>query len=674
MVRVVRERITHREVDRKGYFMKETSENYCIQQPLKIQKGLFNKIALMMSGVLICVMLTALTLSYYSNTQRLVKNVKVMMNALAPVFIDTIVFQDTESSLEFNRLISQYKEIRSLSVYDLNNKLLHYYHSDNAQDVTLRPFLYMSGLSRYKKDYLLSYPAYFNGDPIFKYVVYYSASNIFKTIVTQILIYVLPFLFFIVFILFYMYHKVTQPLNYLIRELTSMGSGTLDISILKKDNSEVSLLAIELSKVDKYIFNNETKLQGLNNQLQRQTNKLNEALRIKGNFMANMSHEIRTPMNGVLGFVQCLEDRDLDNQSKQQVEYIKQSANALLIIIDEILDYSKLEAGNVELRFNHFHLTTFIHGCIVPFKHELQEKNIQLETYIDANIAPYFDADEGRIRQILTNLLGNAVKFTPHGKIELRVALLGDIESTAATAHDQLGLHQQLCFSVKDSGIGIAPESIEAIFDSYTQADGSISRQFGGTGLGLSISNSLCQLMLTTLNVESELGKGTTFWFNVDLKCCDHPQTTRCSENYNHDLSHYSNKRILVVEDSKVNQQLIKAFLGSFGLLDINIVSDGALAIEYIHHHEVDVVLMDCQMPNMGGIEATQRIRRMNIVQPYIIALTANVLEQEKQHCIAAGMDDYLSKPIDKKMLSRTLEEAFLQAESLSLLKKTSNK
>ncbi|PSU60050.1 hypothetical protein CTM75_15390, partial [Photobacterium phosphoreum] len=135
--------------------MKETSENYCIQQPLKIQKGLFNKIALMMSGVLICVMLTALTLSYYSNTQRLVKNVKVMMNALAPVFIDTIVFQDTESSLEFNRLISQYKEIRSLSVYDLNNKLLHYYHSDNAQDVTLRPFLYMSGLSRYKKDYLL---------------------------------------------------------------------------------------------------------------------------------------------------------------------------------------------------------------------------------------------------------------------------------------------------------------------------------------------------------------------------------------------------------------------------------------------------------------------------------------------------------------------------------------
>lgn len=674
MVRVVGERITRREVDRKGYFMKKPPEHYTIEQPLNIQKGLFNKIALMMGGVLICVMLTALTLSYYSNTQRLVKNVNVMMNALAPVFIDTIVFQDTESSLEFNRLISQYKEIRSLSVYDFNNKLLHYYHSDNAQDATLRPFLYISGLSWYKQDYLLSYPAYFNGDPIFKYVVYYSSSHILKTILMQILIYVLPFLFFIAFILFYMYRKVTQPLNYLIQELTSMGSGRLDISWLKQDSSEVSLLAAELSKVDKYIYNNETKLQGLNNKLQLQTNKLNEALRIKGNFMANMSHEIRTPMNGVLGFVQCLEDRELDEQSRQQVKYIKQSANALLIIIDEILDYSKLEAGNVELRFNHFHLETFIQGCIVPFEHKSQQKNIQLKTHIDANIAPYFDADEGRIRQILTNLLGNAVKFTSDGYIELRIELLGDIESTTTTAHEQLGLHQQLRFSVKDSGIGIAPESIETIFDSYTQADGSISRQFGGTGLGLSISNSLCQLMLTTLNVDSELGKGTTFWFNIDLKCCDHPQVASCGECCNHDLSDYSNKRILVVEDSKVNQQLIKAFLGAFGLLNIDIVSDGALAIEYIHHHGVDVVLMDCQMPNMGGIEATQRIRRMDIVQPYIIALTANVLEQEKQHCLAAGMDDYISKPIDKNTLSRTLEQAFLQLESLSLLQKTSNK
>ncbi|PSV06035.1 hybrid sensor histidine kinase/response regulator [Photobacterium kishitanii] len=650
--------------------MQNTSETYCISQQLKSQKGLFHKIALMMSGVLICVMLTALTLSYYSNTQRLVKNVKVMMNALAPVFIDTIVFQDTESSLEFNRLISQYKEIRSLSVYDFNNKLLHYYHSDDAQDLNLRPFLYISGLSRYKQDYLLSYPAYFNGDPIFKYVVYYSSSNIIKTIVIQILIYVLPFLFFIVFILFYMYHKVTQPLNYLIRELTKMGSGRLDISGLKKDDSEVSLLAIKLSKVDNYIFDNETKLQGLNNKLQQQTNQLNEALRIKGNFMANMSHEIRTPMNGVLGFVQCLEDKKLDYQSKQQVEYIKQSANALLIIIDEILDYSKLEAGNVELRFNHFHLETFIHGCIAPFEHQLREKNIQLYTDIDANIAPYFDADEGRIRQILTNLLGNAVKFTHRGSIELRVGLLDDIDRSSTTPHDQLGLHQQLCFSVKDSGIGIAPESIDTIFDSYTQADGSISRQFGGTGLGLSISNSLCQLMATTLNVISELGKGTTFWFNVNLKCCDHPQAMSCSENYKNDLSFYADKRILVVEDSKVNQQLIKAFLGSFGLLDINIVSDGVLAIDYIHGHVTDVILMDCQMPNMGGIEATQRIRRMDIVQPYIIALTANVLEQEKQHCLDAGMDDYLSKPIDKKNLSRTLEQAFLQIGTLPLLQK----
>ena len=653
--------------------MEDTSEMYCIEQQLKTQRGLFNKIALMMSGVLICVMLTALTLSYYSNTQRLVKNVKVMMNALAPVFIDTIVFQNTESSLEFNRLISQYKEIRSLSVYDFDNQLIHYYHSDNAQDLNLRPFLYVAGLSMYKRDYLLSYPAYFNGDPIFKYVVYYSSRHIIKTIVTQILIYVLPFLFFIVFILFYMYHKVTQPLNYLIHELTKMGSGMLDISVLKKDDSEVSLLAVELSKVDTYIFQNETKLQTLNQKLQQQANELNEALRIKGNFMANMSHEIRTPMNGVLGFVQCLEDRNLDAQSKRQVEYIKQSANALLIIIDEILDYSKLEAGNVELRFNHFHLDTFIHGCIAPFEHEFREKNIQFQTYIDPKLTPYFDADEGRIRQILTNLLGNAVKFTHQGKIELRVEQLSEPKHLAAMDHDQQTGYQQLRFSVKDSGIGIASENITAIFDSYTQADGSISRQFGGTGLGLSISNSLCQLMSTVLNVDSELGKGATFWFNIELKCCEYPQTVSCTQTYKNDLSDYIDKRILVVEDSIVNQQLIKAFLASFGLNNISIVSDGVLAVEYIHQHAVDVILMDCQMPNMGGIEATQHIRAMVLDQrPYIIALTANVLEQEKQHCFAAGMDDYISKPIDKKILSRILEYAFLQTEPL--LQKASTK
>ncbi|WP_230625632.1 ATP-binding protein [Photobacterium leiognathi] len=403
-------------------------------------------------------------------------------------------------------------------------------------------------------------------------------------------------------------------------------------------------------------------MQGLNRKLREQADDLSEAIKIKSEFMANMSHEIRTPMNGVLGFVQCLEERKMDKESRRQIGYIKESAYSLLAIINEILDYSKLESGNVELHLTPFAFNPFVHSCITPFIHQAKIKKIHVSTEIGDDIASSFIADEGRLRQILINLVGNAVKFTHTGSVTLSVERLSSPLQYCEELRKYNDKHiQWIRFKVIDTGIGIAGEKLAFIFDSYRQADGSISRQFGGTGLGLSISNSLCKLMSAELKVESCIGQGTTFWFDIPLKQFDEKHSENSDESIqNTNLSMYEDRKILVAEDSMVNQQLIKAFLTAFGLKNIVVVNDGVQAVEYMIENTADIILMDCQMPNMGGLEATELIRKMqSIHRPVIIALTANVLEEEKQRCFKSGMDDFLTKPIEKVILYKSLQRAF---------------
>ncbi|WP_249033678.1 ATP-binding protein [Photobacterium angustum] len=622
--------------------------------------SLFSKIALVMSSVLLCVMLTALYISYYNNTQRVVKDIKVMMNTFSPLIIDAAIYKDTETSIELNRSLETHKKILSLSLYDLDGNLIHFYEKNDGNSYT--PLAQSPGLSIYEGNYTLTYPVSFNGDNIFNYVIYYSSAEIIRTILIQLFVFILPFLFFIIFILVYMYRKVTRPLTFLIGQLPKIGSGGVNITEVEDAEGEVSLLASELKKADECIYNTESKLQGLNRKLREQANDLSEAIKIKAEFMANMSHEIRTPMNGVLGFVQCLEERNLDQESQRQIGYIKESAYSLLVIINEILDYSKLESGNVELHMTAFNLKPFVHSCATPFIHQAKIKKIQLSTEIGEGLADSYTADEGRLRQILINLIGNAVKFTHTGSVKLVVEKRDPPEQQCEELKKYNDKHiQWLRFKVKDTGIGIAEEKLAFIFDSYTQADGSISRQFGGTGLGLSISNSLCRLMSAKLQVESTIGNGTEFWFDIPLKQSD---IQRKENGEDHalitNLSMYEDRKILVVEDSMVNQQLIKAFLTAFGLKNITIVNDGVQAVEYMIENTADVILMDCQMPNMGGLEATELIRDMpSMSRPIIIALTANVMEEEKKRCLSVGMDDYVSKPIEKIMLYKSLQRAF---------------
>ncbi|MDC4168013.1 response regulator, partial [Photobacterium damselae] len=281
---------------------------------------------------------------------------------------------------------------------------------------------------------------------------------------------------------------------------------------------------------------------------------------------------------------------------------------------------------------------------------QANNKKLTFACRIDKDLHETYIGDEGKIRQILLNLLGNAIKFTHEGRIELAVEKIQDDNSQTDC----------LRFRVIDTGIGISSEKQSAIFEAYQQADGSISRQFGGTGLGLAISSRLCFLLNSELNVISNESEGSEFYFDLVLESTTSSlMKTSMSESNHFDLSSYQHKHIVVAEDSKVNQKLIETLLKTMKVTNIHIVNDGVEVTSYIEKNGADLVLMDCQMPRMGGIEATQAIRNMSsIEQPIIIALTANVLPEEKENCFRAGMNDYLPKPIVKQALFIALRNA----------------
>ncbi len=437
-----------------------------------------------------------------------------------------------------------------------------------------------------------------------------------------------------------------------LKNLRETGSyGPYEKEYISKDGARVSVLlsGILLSEGDgkDYIWSvveDITKRKEHEETMRRARNEALAASRAKGDFLANMSHEIRTPMNGVLGMTDLLLETKLSEEQRDLAHTVHQSAESLLTIINDILDFSKIEAGKIELSPIDFSLPQYFHE--IEKLHQIRMENKQLSFLVeaDSDVPKNLIGDTGRLQQILVNLIGNAMKFTPAGG---EVVLRAQVEKQEA---DRV----QLLFHVSDTGLGIPYEKQAKIFEAFSQADSSVTREYGGTGLGLSISSQLVHLMGGDIGLQSEPGKGSTFyftaWFGLSKQLKEQePKGEAQSQDVV--VHEHENIHVLVAEDNAVNQKLVKRILEKVGY-EVTLAENGKEAVDIFSKNSFDIILMDMQMPLMSGEEATQCIREMeNGDKVPIVALTAHAMSGDREKYLAAGLDGYVSKPINKKEL-----------------------
>jgi PAS domain S-box-containing protein len=394
--------------------------------------------------------------------------------------------------------------------------------------------------------------------------------------------------------------------------------------------------------------------------LRRAKEAAEESARAKGIFLATMSHELRTPMNGVLGCTQLLQDTSLTDQQRELIETMHRSAEALLTLVNDILDFSKIEAGKMTLEVANVNLRALIRDVTTLTEGLAAQKGLTVSVDIAGDVPEGFRGDPIRLRQILFNLVGNAIKFTKQGGVTIAVTVKPRLSENADTV--------VLQWSVRDTGIGLTPEQQAQLFKAYAQAETSTARRFGGTGLGLMICRQLVELMGGTISVTSQYGEGSTFSYTTNLLPAIHRESSASPLGTDQSVSGEQGgaKRVLVADDNEINQVVACKFLQKLGC-QVEVARTGREAVEAISRTAYDIVLMDCEMPEMDGYEATREIRRREegaVNHLPIMALTGHASDEDAEKCLQAGMDKVVTKPLTLPALRAGLQELLRQPSS----------
>ena len=561
---------------------------------------------------------------------------QLMANQLAPAAVHGVTNGDTQALENLLRATLQAPNVRFLEVRDQSENILVYVEQPRA-DTTSSVDVFHAPIRR-------------AGETSATYlgrVVVGMSDETFtsrqQAILLKATMLALVALLLTFFLARQLARRLARPLSAMGRTLEAIKAGDYRPSLEETDSGELGDLARHINSLAVELERSGREQREAMQQLIQTREEAEQASRAKSDFLAMMSHELRTPMNGVLGMLQLLETTEMTQEQAEYAALATESTEHLLKVINDILDFSRIERGALELERIPFSLQDLLLGSIQVFQHSAQQRGLYLRLESQPGLEDFeVRGDPTRIRQILVNLLGNALKFTEEGGIRIE------------TRWQPLD-NEVLWFTcaVRDSGIGIAPERLEHMFDAFQQADTSISRRYGGTGLGLSIARTLAERMGGTLHASSEEGVGSVFTLEIPLPFSLRSEDVQAQTQ--NDVASGGDQEVLLVEDNPVNQTVIEAMLRSLGYR-VTLVGDGAQAVQRFDARRFSAVLMDCRLPVRDGYEATRQIRRhMPQNGTPIIALTANALQGDREACLQAGMNDYLAKPFKRADLERVL-------------------